>query len=121
MLLLCPLLNLFPGIGVGYIYQRRWRPYFLTLGAVAVWFVLGIFLQKNDSPNQTEQIIGLSGLALISLITSIESNLAHKKSFEAITEISTRNLIMVKGMIVFEGSSSELLSDADRLKTLLGV
>lgn len=43
------------------------------------------------------------------------------KNFEAITEISTRNLIMVKGMIVFEGSSSELLSDADRLKTLLGV
>ena len=43
------------------------------------------------------------------------------KNFEAITEISTRNLIMVKGMIVFEGSSSELLSDADRLKTHLGV
>lgn len=43
------------------------------------------------------------------------------KNFEAITEISTRNLIMVKGAIVFEGSSSELLSDTDRLKKYLGV
>ena len=85
------LLNLFPGVGVGYIYQRRWRPYFLTLGTVGVWFVLGIFLRKNDSPNQTEQIIGLLGLLLISLITSIESYLTHKKSFKAIKEISSES------------------------------
>tara|TARA_Y100001933_G_C18941335_1_gene539693 strand:+ start:83 stop:436 length:354 start_codon:yes stop_codon:yes gene_type:complete len=85
------LLNLFPGIGVGYIYQRRWRPYFLTIGTVIIWFISGILLQKNNIPTETEQIIGLSGLALISLITSIESNLAHKKSFEAITEISSES------------------------------
>ena len=83
------LLNLFPGIGVGYIYQRRWRPYFLTLGAVILWFILGILLQRNNSPTQTEQIIGLSGLLIISLITSIESNLAHKKISRTIKEISS--------------------------------
>jgi len=43
------------------------------------------------------------------------------KNFEAVTGISTRNLIMVKGKIVLEGSAAELKSDADRLKRLLGV
>lgn len=43
------------------------------------------------------------------------------KNYEAISEISTRNLIMVKGRIVFEGSSTELLSDPARLKEYLGV
>ncbi len=43
------------------------------------------------------------------------------KNFEAISEISTRNLIMVKGRIVFSGTSDELKSDPDRLRNYLGV
>jgi len=43
------------------------------------------------------------------------------KNFEAISEISTRNLIMVKGKVVFEGNSEELKSDAERLRKFLGV
>ena len=43
------------------------------------------------------------------------------KNFKAVSEISNRNLIMVKGRIVFEGSGAELESDPQRLKDYLGV
>ena len=76
------LLNFFPGLGTGYIYQRRWLPYFLTAGAVIVWFVLGIFLQGDKEPTQSDQLIGLAGLMFISVITVIEANLAFKKSLK---------------------------------------
>ena len=78
------LLNFFPGLGTGYIYQRRWLPYFLTAGAVILWFVLGIFLQGDKEPTQSDQLIGLSGLSFISVITVIEANLAYKKSLKLV-------------------------------------
>ena len=80
------LLNFFPGLGTGYIYQRRWLPYFLTAGAVLVWFALGIFLQGDKVPAQSDQLIGLAGLFFISLVTVIEANLAYKKSLKIIEE-----------------------------------
>ena len=74
------LLNFLPGIGAGYLYQRRWLPYFITTGAVTAWFVIGIILQGDNEPSQTEQLIGISGLFLISTITVVEANLAFKKA-----------------------------------------
>ena len=74
------LLNLLPGLGSGYLYQRRWKLYFLTIAAINVWLVLGFFLQGNSEPSQREQIIGISGLSFISIITSIEANFAFKKA-----------------------------------------
>ena len=73
-------LNFFPGLGSGYLYQRRWKPYFLTIAASTAWFILGFFLQGDSEPSQTEQIIGISGLFFISIITVIEANLAFKKA-----------------------------------------
>ena len=73
-------LNFLPGLGSGYLYQRRWKPYFFTIIASTAWFVLGIFLQGDSEPSQNEQIIGISGLFLISLFTVIEANLAFKKA-----------------------------------------
>ena len=32
-------LNFLPGLGAGYLYQRRWIPYFATGGAATAWFV----------------------------------------------------------------------------------
>ena len=78
------LLNFFPGLGTGYIYQRRWLPYFLTAGAVLIWFTLGIFLQGDKDPTQSDQLIGLSGLFFISVVTVIEANLAYKKSLNLV-------------------------------------
>ena len=74
------LLNFLPGVGTGYLYQRRWLPYFITTGVVTAWFVIGIILQGDKEPSQTEQLIGISGLFLISTITVVESNLAFKKA-----------------------------------------
>ncbi|RCL48957.1 hypothetical protein [Prochlorococcus sp.] len=74
------LLNFLPGVGTGYLYQRRWLPYFITAGAVTAWFVIGIILQGNKEPSQTEQLIGISGLFLISTITVVEANLAFNKA-----------------------------------------
>ena len=79
------LLNFLPGVGAGYLYQRRWIPYFLTIGAVTVWFIIGIFLQGNKETSPREQLIGLAGLLLISIITIVESRLAHKKAVKIIT------------------------------------
>ena len=78
------LLNFFPGLGTGYIYQRRWLPYFLTAGAITVWFVLGIFLQGDKEPTQSDQLIGLAGLSFISVVTVVEANLAYKKSLKLV-------------------------------------
>ncbi len=74
------LLNFLPGVGTGYLYQRRWLPYFITTGVVTAWFVIGIILQGDKEPSQTEQLIGISGLFLISIITVVEANLAFKKA-----------------------------------------
>ena len=59
-------------------------PYFLTAGAVLVWFALGIFLQGDKEPNQSDQLIGLAGLFFISVVTVIEAYLAHKKSLKLV-------------------------------------
>ncbi len=41
-------LNFLPGLGSGYLYQRRWKPYFFTLTASTAWFAFGIFLQGDS-------------------------------------------------------------------------
>ena len=74
------LLNFLPGLGAGYLYQRRWLPYFITAGSVIAWFVIGIILQGDKEPSQTEQLIGIGGLFIISTITVVEANLAFKKA-----------------------------------------
>ena len=73
-------LNFLPGLGSGYLYQRRWKPYFLTIASSTAWFVLGVFFQGDSEPSQREQIIGISGIFLISIVTVIEANLAFKKA-----------------------------------------
>ena len=79
------LLNFLPGVGAGYLYQRRWLPYFISAGAVTAWFVIGIILQGDKEPSQTEQLIGISGLFLISTITVVEAKLAFKKAVNIVS------------------------------------
>ena len=73
-------LNFLPGLGSGYLYQRRWKPYFLTIAASTAWFALGFFLQGYSEPSQREQLIGIFGLFFISIVTVLEANLAYKKA-----------------------------------------
>ena len=73
-------LNFLPGLGSGYLYQRRWKPYFFTITSSTAWFALGFFLQGDSEPSQSEQIIGIAGLFFISIVTVIEANLAFNKA-----------------------------------------
>ena len=79
-------LNFLPGLGAGYLYQRRWVPYFLTGGVATSWFVLGAVLNGDAEPSRAEQLIGIGGLSLISITTMIEAKIAHKKASLAIEE-----------------------------------
>tara|TARA_Y100001968_G_scaffold310296_1_gene331083 strand:+ start:139 stop:483 length:345 start_codon:yes stop_codon:yes gene_type:complete len=74
------ILNFLPGLGAGYIYQRRWIPYFVTVGAASIWFVLGAILNGDTEPTNSEQLIGIGGLFIISVTTMIEAKIAHKKA-----------------------------------------
>ena len=79
------LLNFLPGVGAGYLYQRRWLPYFITAGAVTSWFVIGIILQGDKEPTQIEQLIGIAGLFLISIVTTVEAKLAFKNAVKIVS------------------------------------
>ncbi len=79
-------LNFLPGLGAGYLYQRRWIPYFVTGGVATAWFLLGAILNGDTEPTKTEQLIGVGGLILISITTMIEAKMAQKKATLAVEE-----------------------------------
>ena len=89
-------LNFLPGLGSGYLYQRRWKAYFLTIAASTAWFALGFFLQGDSEPSQSEQIIGISGLFIISIVTVIEANFAFKKASNIIQTEKEKITVSVK-------------------------
>ena len=80
------ILNFLPGLGAGYLYQRRWTPYFITGGVVTAWFILGVLLNGDSEPTKTEQIVGIGGLFLISITTMIEAKISHKKATVLVME-----------------------------------
>ena len=83
------LLNVLPGRGAGYLYQRRWTAYWLTSALATAWFVAGAALGggveagvgDGGSAEATlqNQLIGLIGLVLLSAITATEAGLAVKR------------------------------------------
>jgi len=75
-------LNFLPGLGSGYLYQRRWKPYFFTITTSTAWFALGFFLQGDSEPSQNEQIIGISGLFFYINSYSYRSQFGFQKSKE---------------------------------------
>jgi hypothetical protein len=76
------LLNTIPGLGSGYIYQRRWKAYWITSAFATLWFVLGALLADGEVPaaGSREQWIGPAGLLLLAAITAIEAFLAARKA-----------------------------------------
>lgn len=74
------LLNVVPGLGSGYLYQRRWRAYWLTSALAMAWFVAGALLGQNAdiALESRHQLVGLGGLLLLAGVTAVEAGLAVK-------------------------------------------
>ena len=74
-------LNVVPGLGAGYLYQRRWKAYWITSVLATAWFVAGAALGLNAEPDADpqNQLIGLLGLVVLSTVTATEAGLAVKR------------------------------------------
>jgi len=77
-------LNVVPGLGAGYLYQRRWKAYWITTIMATAWFVAGAVLGQNAAPETQEsnQLLGLIGLIVLAIVTSVEAGLAVKNTRE---------------------------------------
>lgn len=75
------LLNVVPGLGTGYIYQRRWRAYWITTAVTSSWFVLGAVMGQGAeaAAEPQNQLVGLGGLLLVAAVTAVEAGLAVKR------------------------------------------
>ena len=40
-------LNVKPGLGASYLYQHRWKAYWITSALATIWFVLGAVLGQD--------------------------------------------------------------------------
>ena len=71
-------LNVLPGLGAGYLYQRRWRAYWITSALATAWFGAGALLaQGADAAAEAQnQLVGLLGLLLLAGVTAAEAGLA---------------------------------------------
>jgi hypothetical protein len=76
------LLNVVPGLGTGYLYQRRWRAYWITSALATSWFVAGALLDGPEAGalSQRQQLIGLAGLLVLAAITATEAGLAARRA-----------------------------------------
>ena len=77
------LLNLIPGLGTGYIYQRRWKAYWITTSISFAWVYFDLNRQlsidMSDPASSQSDITGIIGLIIISSVSSIESISAVRK------------------------------------------
>ena len=77
-------LNVVPGLGAGYLYQRRWKAYWMTSALATAWFVLGAVLGQGveGAEEIQNQWVGLLGLVALAAGTAVEAGLAAKQSRE---------------------------------------
>lgn len=75
------ILNIVPGLGAGYLYQRRWKAYWITSILATAWFVAGAVLGRNAeaAAEAQNQLIGLIGLLLLAAVTAAEAGLAVRR------------------------------------------
>ena len=78
-------LNVVPGLGAGYLYQRRWKAYWITSALATTWFFLGAVLGQDAEAAEElrNQLIGLGGLVVLAAGTAVEAGLAVKKARSA--------------------------------------
>ena len=75
-------LNLLPGLGTGYIYQRRWTAYWLTILFSIICTGIGLYKDLSIDPSDPVLIqqdsIDFWGLIAITIITAIEAGFKAK-------------------------------------------
>ena len=76
------ILKVLPGLGAGYLYQRRWKAYWITSALATTWFVLGAVLgqEAGAAEELQNQLVGLVGLVALAAGTAVEAGLAAKKA-----------------------------------------
>ena len=78
------LLNVLPGLGTGYIYQRRWSAYWATIISSTIWIFIGIYrdraLDPSDPAVNQEGLFGFLGLLFIAIFTSLEAGFKVKST-----------------------------------------
>ena len=91
-------LNITPGLGTGYIYQRRWKAYWLTTVISFLWILIDFYndlgistLDPAESQNEFEGFLGLFAIAIISAIEAALSNKAAKETYGENIKISIDN------------------------------
>jgi len=74
-------LNVVPGLGAGYLYQRRWKAYWITSALATSWFVAVAARARNaDAASEAQnQLVGLIGLLVLAGVTATEAGLAVKR------------------------------------------
>ncbi len=88
------LLNFIPGLGTGYIYQRRWKAYWITTFISFAWVYYDLNRQLSidlsDPGNSQTDIagIGIIGLILISSISSFEAAMSVRKERDLLSNSS---------------------------------
>jgi hypothetical protein len=75
-------LNVVPGLGAGYLYQRRWRAWWITTALATAWFVAGALLAQEaaGADDSRNQVVGLIGLLVLAAVTAAEAGLAVKSA-----------------------------------------
>ena len=68
-------LNVLPGLGAGYLYQRRRKAYWMTSALATTWFVLGSVLGQDAGAGEElqNQLVGLGGLVALAAGTAVEA------------------------------------------------
>ena len=75
------LLNVLPGLGAGYLYQRRWRAWWITTVLSSGWFLLGALLEPNPAEiDPSTRLVGLGGLLLLAAVSAVEAFLAARRA-----------------------------------------
>ncbi|MEB3321132.1 MAG: hypothetical protein VKI63_09370 [Cyanobium sp.] len=75
------LLNVIPGLGAGYLYQRRWRAYWITSSLASAWFLAGAALarQADAVVEAQNRSVGLIGLLVLAAVSATEAGLAVRR------------------------------------------
>ena len=75
-------LNVLPDLGAGYLYQRRWKAYWITSALATTWFVLGAVLGQDAGAAEEiqNQLVGLGGIVALAAGTTVEAGLEVKKA-----------------------------------------